>query len=50
MSLTLEAEGEALSPRLGSTRQSRYYLQQTEIPEISLRVERPATLITNVTF
>ncbi|MFG6531422.1 MULTISPECIES: alginate lyase family protein [unclassified Sulfitobacter] len=49
-SIAIEFDGVPVSPALGTTVESRYYLQKTEIPEISVKVSRPGTLVTKVTF
>ncbi|PKQ12071.1 MAG: heparinase [Alphaproteobacteria bacterium HGW-Alphaproteobacteria-1] len=49
-SIAIEIDGVPVSPILSTTVESRYYQQKTEIPEVSVRVNRPATLITKVTF
>ncbi|WP_375186160.1 heparinase II/III-family protein [Pseudooceanicola sp.] len=48
--ISIEVDGEPTSPTLSTTIESRYYQQKTEIPEISVKVGRPATLVTKVTF
>lgn len=50
ISLSIEVNGTSVMPRLETTAESRYYQHQSEIPEVSIRVDRPATLITKVTF
>lgn len=49
-SIAIEFDGMPISPLLGTTVESRYYLQKTEIPEISVKVNRPGILVTKVTF
>lgn len=49
-SIALELDGVPIFPTLGTTLESRYYLEKTEIPEISVKVSRPGTLVTKVTF
>jgi hypothetical protein len=49
-SISIEIDGELVTPTLGTTMESRYYQQKAEIPEVSVKVNRPATLITKVTF
>lgn len=49
-SIVIEFDGMPISPMLATTVESRYYLQKTEIPEISVKVSRPGTLVTKVTF
>ena len=49
-SIAIEFDGMPISPILGTTLESRYYLQKTEIPEISVKVSRPGILTTQVIF
>jgi hypothetical protein len=49
-SIAIEFNGVPISPTLGTTVESRYYLQKTEIPEISVKVSRPGILVTKVNF
>jgi hypothetical protein len=49
-SIAIEFDGMPIPPTLGTTVESRYYLQKTEIPEISFKVNRPGILVTKVTF
>jgi hypothetical protein len=49
-SIAIEIDGVPVSPTLGTTVESRYYQQKTEIPEISVKVSRPGILVTKVTF
>lgn len=49
-SIAIEFDGMPIPPTLGTTAESRYYLQKTEIPEISFKVNRPGILVTKVTF
>ena len=48
--ITIDIDGAPLPPTLTTTWDSRYYQQKTEIPQASVIVNRPATLITKVTF
>jgi len=48
--LTIEFNGEPISPVLGTTVESRYYLQKTKIPEISIKVRQPGKLVTKISF
>lgn len=50
IALSIEVNGTSVTPRLETTAESRYYQHQSEIPEVSIRVDRPAILITKVTF
>lgn len=49
-SISIEADGISKTPVINETLESRYYHQQAEIPEISLTVFGPTTLITRVDF
>lgn len=49
-SVEIEFNDEPIHPALCTTIESRYYLQKTEIPEISVKVSRPGILVTKVTF
>lgn len=49
-SLAIEFDGVPVSPTLGTTVESRYYEQKTQIPEVSVKVNRPGKLVTKVTF
>ncbi|MBX9468088.1 MAG: heparinase II/III family protein [Rhizobium sp.] len=49
-SVAIEFNGEPISPALGTTVESRYYLQKTELPEISVKVSRPGKLVTKIAF
>lgn len=49
-SIEIELDGEPVRLTLGTTSESRYYLQKNEIPEVSVSVSRPAKLVTKVTF
>ena len=49
-SVAIEFNGEPIFPTLGATLESRYYLQKTEIPEISAKVSRPGILVTKISF
>lgn len=49
-SVAIEIDGVPISPTLGTTMESRYYQQKTEIPEISVKASRPGILVTKVTF
>jgi len=49
-SIAIEFDGMPISPTLGTTVESRYYLQKTEIPEIAVKLSQPGTLVTKVTF
>ncbi|MCX7559705.1 alginate lyase family protein [Sulfitobacter sp. F26204] len=48
--IAIEFNGKPISPVLGTTVESRYYLQKTEIPELSVKVSRPGTLVTKIAF
>lgn len=49
-SIAVELDGELSLPKLGTTLESRYYLKKTEVPEITVKVSQPGTLVTKVTF
>ena len=49
-SVTIEFNGLPIVPVLATSVESRYYRQKIEIPEISVKVERPGTFVTKVTF
>ena len=49
-SIALAFDDVSICPTLGTTVESRYYLERTEIPEISIKVSRPGRLVTKVTF
>lgn len=49
-SLSIEIDGVPIAPTLSTTMESRYYQQKAEIPEVSVKVNRPANLVTKVTF
>lgn len=46
----IEVDGAPVTPILGATMESRYYQQKAEIPEVLVKVTRPATIITKVSF
>lgn len=50
LSLAIEIDGVPVSPTLGTTVESCYYLQKAEIPEISVKVSLPGKLVTKVSF
>lgn len=49
-SIALELDGIPIFPTLSTTLESRYYLQKTEVPEISAEVSGPGVLVTKVSF
>lgn len=49
-SICIEIDGVPIPPTLNSTFESRYYLHKAEIPEISVEVSRPGTLVTKITL
>lgn len=49
-SIAIEVDGVRKAPVFGHTLESRYYQQQTEIPEISLTVDGPSKLTTRISF
>lgn len=50
LSLSIEVDGAPVTPKLGTTAESRYYQHQSEVPVAFLNVHRPATIITKVNF
>ncbi|WP_394199337.1 heparinase II/III family protein [Litoreibacter albidus] len=48
--ISIEVDGTTVRPTLGTTTESRYYQQQSEIPVATVHVYGPTTLITQVTF
>ncbi len=50
VSLSIEADGSPVAPKLGTTSESRYYLNRSEILVVSVSVVRPTTLLTKVMF
>lgn len=48
--ITVEIDGVPIPPTLSTTLESRYYQQKVEIPELSVKVTRPASIVTKVHF
>ena len=48
--ISIEIDGKPVTPTLGTTEESRYYLRKTSIPVASVNTDRAATLVTKVTF
>lgn len=48
--ITIDVDGQSVVPKLGKTKESRYYQHSAEIPEAVYTVHGPATLITKVRF
>lgn len=48
--ISIEINGKAVRPTLGSTEESRYYLHKSAIPVASVNIDDAATIITKVTF
>lgn len=48
--ITVEIDGVPIPPTLSTTLESRYYRQKAEIPELSVKVTRPASVVTKVHF
>ncbi len=48
--ISIDVDGAPVAPTVGTTAESRYYQLHSEIPVASVKVNRPATLITKVTF
>lgn len=49
-SIVIEIDGVPISPALSTTLESRYYQQKTEIPQVSVKINRPGKLVTKVAF
>lgn len=49
-SVSIEFNGLQVSPVLGTSMESRYYLQKTESPQLSVKVCQPGILTTRVAF
>lgn len=49
-SISIDADGISKTPLIDETLESRYYHHRAEIPEISLTVYEPTTLITRINF
>lgn len=45
-SISIEIDGVPVIPTLGVTKESRYYQQAVEVPSVSVKVNRPANLLT----
>ena len=48
--ISIEIDGKPVTPTLGTTEESRYYLHKTSIPVASVNTDRAATLVTKVMF
>lgn len=48
--ITIDIDGAPVLPTLGTTPESRYYQHQTDVPLLSVTVDRPCTLVTKVVF
>lgn len=48
--VSIEIDGKPVTPTLGTTKESRYYLNKNKIPVASINTNRAATIITKVTF
>lgn len=48
--IDVQADGQALAPALGTTPESRYYLDRTEVPLLSVTVDKPTKIITTIGF
>lgn len=48
--LSVAVDGKKIAPTLETADESRYYQRKSEIPAASVTVDRPATLLTKVTF
>lgn len=49
-SISIEFDGAPVTPSIGSTFESRYYFQKTEVLEVSVTVKRPGKIVTKVNF
>lgn len=49
-SILIEIDGKPVTPTLGTTLESRYYQAKVDIPEISVEVNREATISTKIIF
>ena len=49
-SIAIEFNGKPILPTLGTALESRYYLQKSEIPEISVKVDQPGIFVTKIAF
>lgn len=50
IAITIEAEGETLAPVLGTTRESRYYQHQDQVPLLSVSLRNPGRFVTKIGF
>lgn len=50
ISISIEIDDVQVAPILGITWESRFYQQRSEIPEVSVKINRPAKLVTKITF
>lgn len=48
--LAVQVEGQALAPTLGIAPESRYYLERTEVPLLSIPLHKPSRVITTIGF
>jgi hypothetical protein len=48
--MAIEIDGVPIPPTLSTTLESRYYQQKAEIPELSVKVTGPASIVTKVHF
>ncbi|QBK30804.1 heparinase II/III family protein [Roseitalea porphyridii] len=49
-SISIEVDGVPMPPTIGATMESRHYHHRAEIPFISVKVNRAATIVTEITF
>lgn len=50
VNVTVQVDGELLTPPLSITQESRYYQQQAEVPMLSVTLDKPCKIITKVSF
>lgn len=48
--MSISIDGEPVTPSLQTTQESRYYLDQSELPLVSVKASRPRSLLTKVAF
>ena len=49
-SISIEVNGELITPKLDETFESLYYYQQSKVPMIYIKVNKPSSLITTFIF
>ncbi|WP_407496732.1 alginate lyase family protein [Pseudooceanicola sp. MF1-13] len=48
--ITVEVEGDIIAPVLGTTLESRYYQHRDEVPLLSVKLRKPARIVTKIGF